>query len=275
METLIVPTDFSHSSVNALEYALGLCRFTNSRIILLNAYHPFLPSGEHEGFAQDSLILQKESIMEKLNLLKKEMFQKNGGKFDIECIAEMGFSFDVIEGVAKRENADYIVMGITGEAGSFKKHMIGSTTIDVARNQPVPTFIIPEKVSYAPIKKISFACDFEKTEETSLMYQVKAIARLFSAELEIVNVDNLWDKISTEKAVTNYFVEHALENVKHETVHIVGSNVTQELENYYDSHQTDLIVLSPKKHNLFHQLFNYSITKELAFNSKLPILAIH
>ncbi len=275
METIIVPTDFSATADNAAEYALELANFLNGRIILVNAYHPYLPANYQAGFSPDLIEIQKGSVLEKLKKLKKDLLSKHGRNFDIECVAEMGFSFDVINLVAKRENADLIVMGITGEAGKVKRHMIGSTTLDVARNQELPVFIVPENVKFFPIKKISFACDLEKTEQTNLIYTAKSFCKVFGAELEIVNVDKQKKAVSLEKVVTNYFIEQNLQNIKHQTVRIGGNNVTHELEDYFESHQTDLIMLNPKKHNLFYSMFNYSITKELAFHSKLPLLTIH
>jgi nucleotide-binding universal stress UspA family protein len=275
METIIVPTDFSAAANNAAEYALQLANFLKGRVILVNAYHPFLPANYQDGFSPDIIESQKSSVLEKLKNLRKELLSKHIRNFDIECVAEMGFSYDVINLIAKRESADLIVMGITGEAGKIKKHMIGSTTLDVARNQEVPVFIIPENVKYERIKKISFACDLEKTEQTNLIYIAKSFCKIFEAELEIVNVDKPKNELSLEKAVTNYFVEQNLQNIKHQTVHIGGNNVKHELEDYFETHQTDLIMLNPKKHNLFYSMFNYSITKELAFHSKLPLLTIH
>lgn len=275
METIIVPTDFSNASINAFEYALELSKVLSGRIILLNAYHPLLPPGYDSHYDQDPSAVQKESVMARLEQLKKNIFKKHGRAYDVECRAEMGFSYDVIDSAAKREVADIIVMGIVGEAGPIKKHVIGSTALDVARNQSTPVFIVPECAAYRRIEKISFACDFERTEETTLIYQVQSFAKLFEAELEIVNVSSFWNSLTLAKAVTNYFVERDLRNVKHQTVHIDGENVSHELENYFNENATDLIILNPRRHNLFYQLFNYSITKEMAFRSKVPVLTIH
>jgi nucleotide-binding universal stress UspA family protein len=273
METIIVPTDFSPVAHNALEYALHLTEYFHARIILLNGFHPFLPPNYRAELSYDISSLQKQATLKKLLLLKQEINKEHSEKYDIECITELGFSFEVITQVAKSENADLIVMGITGEAGVLKKQVIGSTAIDVARNQNLPAFIIPENVKYKPIRKISFACDLEKIEETTLLYKAKVFSKIFDAELEIVNVSKHKDLVP---AHASNFIEQNLQSIKHRTVLIEGEeSVTEQLEKYYRSHETDLIVLSPKKHSLFHNLFNHSVTKEMAFNSRVPLLTIH
>ncbi len=121
MKAILVPTDFSPAANNALEYAVRLSELLEGRIILLNAYHPLLPPNHEEGYTEDMALIQRGSVLEKLMQLKEEVLQKHGADFDIECIAELGFSFDVINDTAKNEKADVIVMGITGKAGPVKK----------------------------------------------------------------------------------------------------------------------------------------------------------
>ncbi len=282
METILVPTDFSPVANNAIDYAVQLSIFLNTRIILLNAYHPTLPVNPYPmpptnfeiDISAETDLTHKKTIIERLEDVKKAIFQKYNRDFDIECIAEIGLADEVINAVAKEQNVDLIVMGIVGEAGKIKKHLIGSTAIKVARNQDLPTFIIPDNVKYKRIRKISFACDLNKTEETDLVYIAKFFSRVFDAELEVVNVEKPEEVITTEKELTNLFLEKKLKSVKHAITHIEGDNVARELEDYFRSYPTDVILLNPKTHNVFYYLFNPSITKELVFKSHLPILTI-
>ncbi|HWY10616.1 MAG TPA: universal stress protein [Bacteroidia bacterium] len=274
METILIPTDFSPSAANAVDYAIELAKFFDSRIVLVHAYP--VPNISYEvPFPVETISTFQKISEEKLSALKKEILEKHGRDFDIECISDMGSPFEVIEAAAKKTNADLIVMGIIGEAGAFKEHIIGSTAVAVARKLEVPTFIIPETIKYQRIQKISFACDLEKTEETDLVYVAKYFSKVFDAELEIVNVEDPEGKITHEKAISYLFVEEKLEHVNHKTTHIEGANVAEQLENYFTFHPTNVIMLNPKKHNIFYNLFNQSITNTLAFHSMLPILAIH
>ncbi|HWY35451.1 MAG TPA: universal stress protein, partial [Nitrosopumilaceae archaeon] len=227
------------------------------------------------GYSVDMISAFKESAMKKLQEIKKEICQKNKRNFDIECVAEMGFPFDVINTVAQEQKADLIVVGIIGEAGTLKEHLIGSTAIKIARNQDIPTFIIPENIKYRRIHKLAFACDFKKTEETDLIYIAKYFAKIFDAKLEIVNVKQPKEEVTVETAKTNLFIEAKLENVNHKTIHLTGEDVALELEDYLSSNMIDAVLINPKKHNLFYYLFNSSVTKKLAFHAALPIITIH
>lgn len=273
METILIPTDFSPAASSATNYAVELAKFFETKLVLVNAY--LMPPVNYEaGFSVEMLTVLQEAAVKQLETLKKELLLKNE-HLSIECATEMGAPYDVIESMSKKYNADLIVMGIVGEAGKLKEHLIGSSAVQVARHLEIPTFIIPENIIYHRIQHISFACDMEKTEETELVYVAKYFSKMFDAELEVVNVEKPEEEVSTEKAKTSVFMERKLDTVKHKTVYITENNIAKGLENYFHTHPTDVIMVNPKKHNIFHNLFAESVTKELVFHIHQPILAIH
>lgn len=274
METIIVPTDFSPAAANAIDYAVELAKFFNARIVLVNAFP--VPTAHYElPFPAEPISMFQKSAEEKLESIEREIQKVHGEKLDIDHIVGMGSPFSVIEEAVKNSKADLIVMGIVGQAGNLKERIIGSTAVTVARKLSTPTFIIPESVLYQPIRKISFACDLDKTEETDIIHVVRFFSKVFNAELEVVNVGPTNEVMTAEKAVTYFYVEDKLKNVKHTSFHVEGEDAAEELENYFKTYTTDVIMLNPKKHNLFYHLFNHSVTRNLAFHSNLPILAIH
>lgn len=274
MERIIVATDFSPAANNAVHYAAELARYFSASLVLVNAY-PFPPANYEMGFSVPLVSSLKEAAEEQLQSLKEELSRTHNTDLEIDWVAEMGAPYDVLESVTRDEGADLVVMGIVGEAGKIKENLMGSTALNIARGFDIPALIIPENMKYHRIHKISFACDLDKTEQTDLVYIAKYFSKLFDAELEIINVERPAEETSMEKARTSVFMEKKLESVNHKTVYITGNNPGHELEEYFTTHPTDMIMLNPKKHNLFWHLFNQSVTKELIFHSHLPILAIH
>ena len=39
MKTIVIPTDFSETADNALNYSIGLAKITGAKLVLLHAYH--------------------------------------------------------------------------------------------------------------------------------------------------------------------------------------------------------------------------------------------
>lgn len=274
METILIATDFSAAAKNATDYGVKLAKYFNARVVLVHAY-PVPPTDYESGFAIDMMQSLREAGDEGLKRLKNEIEEKHHRNFHIETINEMGLAFDVITEVAKTHDADLVVMGIIGEAGKFKEHIIGSTAVNVARHSTIPTLIVPEKAHFHPIRKIAFACDLDKTEESYIVYVTKYYANLFDASLEVVNIEKPLDEFTDEKAKSSLFVEKKLESVKHKTVYATDEEAAHGLEHYLKHHPSDLVITNPKKHSLLHNLVHESTTKKLAFHLDIPLLAIH
>lgn len=274
METIIVATDFSPPADNATNYAAELARYFDAQLVLVHAY-AIPATGADAGFSMGLIADWQKEAEKKLSEKKRILANGLGKGLQIDYVAEVGPVVDVVKTVSERYHADLIVMGIVSDAGKMHERIVGSSAVRVARSINVPTFIIPEKVKYRPIRKVSFACDMDSTEETQLVPVVKYFSRIFNADLEIVNVEEPEEEVSYEKAKANLFIENKLNAVKHRTVFITGSHIAKDLGTYFETHPTDLVMLNPKKHNIFYMLFNETVTNELAFHLHLPMLTIH
>ena len=266
METILIPTDFSEAANNAVKYGVELAKYFDAKLVFVNAY-PILPANYESGTSFELLNSLKEASEQALESLKSHYPEHR-----IECFSEMGYPYDVIENAASKYNADLIVMGIVGEAGGLQK-VIGSNAIHVARNLKVPCFIIPEEIVYHRIHKIAFACDYDTLEESTLLYVAKCFASICDAELEVVNVDN--EEMNKQKLDTEKFIDEKLHTIKHTISVVNNDSISDGITEYLSKHSVDVLMLSPKKHNLFHYLFNENVTKELAFKVRLPLLTIH
>jgi len=271
METIVVPTDFSAAARNAALYAMELAHYFNARLVLLHAYP--MPATTYEILPPDMYSALRDSAELSLRGLKEELLQKTRHQVEVRCISDMGGAYPVIEAQVKKQQAGIVVMGITGEAGPVKEHLLGSTSLKAARNLKVPVFIIPENVSYRKIQRLSFACDLEKTNETNFIYVLKYFSLLFGAGIELVHVSEPDTVLTEAETAMSDYIHKKLRTVPHESVFIQSSNTAAGLEAYFNGHPTDVIIVNPKTHSIFHSLFG--ITRKLAFHSSYPILAIH
>src|SRR5437016_3520895 len=96
MKTLLIPTDFSESSVNAIHYALEMNRKLCAKVILFHVYPapvfasdlPFAPPENEE--------LRKDSIAELNNVKKRFESLYDDQQFPIEIAVEGGTAEDEI-----------------------------------------------------------------------------------------------------------------------------------------------------------------------------------
>lgn len=273
MKTILVPTDFSDAAQNAADFAAKLAGDYNANLILLNVFNPSIAGIDAMTAAEIIRDAEKSSESDLLQL--KQKFSNAGFKNEVHCVSSTGLALSAIESTVSNYKVDLIVMGITGSAGIIKEKVIGSTTLDVARDLNTPLIIVPEGVAYNKINKISFACDVYNLKGSGVLEKVKLLCEEFKAGLEIVNVERpeVEDKPIKER---NYnFMESVLVDLKHETIILKEDDSHNALRNHFNQHTTDLIILNPKKQNFVQSLFHKSMTKQMAFHGKTPLLIVH
>ena len=138
MNTVIVPVDFSGTSMNAAKYAANLLvGHYGVEMILYHAY-------------------EKESEADKCNAdllqLKDELFANNPVKITVYCEIASDF-VEELEKFARHRKADLVIMGITGKSALAQVFM-GSNTLKMAETKACPVLIVPENCTFHDVKTI-------------------------------------------------------------------------------------------------------------------------
>ena len=275
MNTILVPIDFSETSENALNYATSLANYLTANLILLHVDTIPVYNNEYELVTYTI----KDSIETSLELLKEKALKIKKDKLligDITYYAEAGELETSISEFITKKSIDLIVMGITGQSTKIGQTLFGSNSIKISRESKIPVFIIPKNCSYKKIENIAYACEYDKDikEQTGLI-QVKNIIAMFNANLNVLHVVPNNHLINQSEAETDLYVEQKLENINHKTFILTENNVSKALLDFINTHQIDLIIITQKKRTFFHKIFYPSSTKEVAFNSPIPVLTIH
>jgi nucleotide-binding universal stress UspA family protein len=275
MNTLLVPIDFTETSDNSLDYAVSLANYFEAKLILLHVDAASV-------YNLDATILTntiEDIIAKSLKELEKiavKIKKENSKITQIDCYAEGGDSKRIILDYITHYKVDYVVMGISGPETNIKKEIYGTLSLPISKKSFSPVFIIPENYKYKKIQKIAYACEYSSSIEVhNGLFQIKFITKTFNALLNVLHVvpeNHILDKVELQ---ADQFVETFLETTNHKTFVLTGNNPSQALLNFIRSNDIDLIVLEPKKHSFFHKLLYPSTTKEIAFNSPIPILTIY
>ena len=278
MKTIIVPTDFSNTAKNAARYALAIAQKTGTtKIILYNAFQ----SGYN--VVADPMVpalgaLDLEAIREGSELaladFKAELKNETPDNIALETKSEFALLTEGIIELSKVENADLIVMGITG-GGALSENLFGSNTINVAKNTTIPVLIVPQHASYTKFEHILFACDFNKVEESTPVGPIRKILEDTSAKLFVLHVDNYNHENAPDFRKETVKLDTLFEGFKPEYHFAEDTDFTECINEFVAAKSIDLIITIPKKHGLIDSLFKRSHTKMLAFHSHVPLLVIH
>jgi nucleotide-binding universal stress UspA family protein len=261
MKDVIVPVDFSETSLNAARYAADmLSGKPDAHVILYNMF-----KDENES----------ETTGKYLESLKGEFLQK-GVADNIECIKEYGENLiDSLGRLAYQKSAELIVMGIS-EKDEWQQLFTGSNTLKMADQNVCPVMIVPHVSKYAGIKNIALTSDFKNVEATTPVLAIKTILKMFNASLHIVNVDNehyvaLTDEYLAERGK----MQEMFADFNPEFYFIGMNDFYDAIEQFSKDRNIDLLIVIPKNHSFINRMFSASHTKKLAFHSSLPILAAH
>lgn len=134
---ILVPTDFSDSARQALDWASTLAREFKAEILLLHVVENLTV-----GYASDLFPVPMAEVYEEISgyarseLAKLVQELRTGGVTVTERLAQGTPSAEIIR-IAKEEGVDLIVVGSHGK-GLLDHALFGSTTERVVRKAPCP-----------------------------------------------------------------------------------------------------------------------------------------
>jgi nucleotide-binding universal stress UspA family protein len=153
MRRILVPTDFSDSARQALEWAVSLAREFKAELLLLHVVENLTV-----GYASDLFPVPMAEVYEEISgyargeLAKLAEEVRAKGVSVTERLAQGTPSAEIIR-LAKEEGIDLIVVGSHGR-GLLDHALFGSTTERVVRKAPCPVLTCrPPKPSEKPSEK--------------------------------------------------------------------------------------------------------------------------
>jgi len=277
MRSVIVPTDFSPSAYDIARYAIALATDIKAdKIILYNAYQPYISEDPSLDAILPQLITEYKTISEEGLAKMKNMLQAEmPSSIQLDYESDYNIITNGIEIAAEKYNAEFIVMGITGTESSLEEALIGSNAFDVSKHSKIPVIIVPSGVKYAGFHKVLLALDFKKAAETTPVSEIKKLLDATNAQLDVVHVEA--SENDTEAVYDNEkdILNSLFSNYNLQYHFISGASFTDAVNSFADENKADLIIVIPKRHGFFDNIFKRSHTKALVFHSHIPVMAIH
>lgn len=273
IHNILVPTDFSPCSINAIRIAVDLCKRTGADLHLVNAIHVPTPHIDMGGEALIEPVLRgyEEEVERKFNALDDEIPGLKDVKHDHKAF--VSFTIDAIYTAIETKHIDLVVMGTKGSHDKLEK-MLGGISSEVIRIAEVPVLVVPENVKSFYPKKIAFAADFEKIDSLGGLEPLKYLISLFNSEVVIVNVTEN-DKFPFSKLVEGFKMDKFFKSIPHTFKTVHSDNVKEGLFKFIVDSNVDMVVMVPRKHTLFERIFKSSATKKVAMEVTVPLLTFH
>ncbi len=276
MKNILLPTDFSVNSMNAIDYAMRFfenqkCKFYILNVQKISEYvSDDLIAGSKTDTIYDSIASDNKKLISQLvkKLSKKHKSQAYSfhGLFDYDDFTS------AVDQAVKFHSIDLIIMGSNGATGA-KEIIFGSNTLQVIRNIECPTLTIPNAYKFIDIKRVLFSTQHCTDFSYEGIEIFKEILSMHPSELTILELDEKTTNVASKEdnqCLRELFPDHPYTYFCLNTIPglVAINTVTQLLK-------VDLHAAFIEKEPFLKRLLFGSEYSQLAYGTQIPLLFMH
>lgn len=269
MKHILIPTDFSDTARNALEYALELALLSGAECTLVHAWempYDFASQLDNRiGAIQKNARLKFERLVEEVK--KEPRFQQ----VNLHYVIEEGVPARVILDVAEENEVDLVVIGLSRPNG-LETFIAGNTGADVLGRSYVPVLAVPLETSFVSPSEIIYAAEYRQ-EDILHLEELSQWARLFNARLRIIHIEE--EKTHEEKLRFRGFLEEVEDRLSYPYVSQelrVADEVEVGILKVAEESERIILAMTHYHKSFLKKIFGHSHTKAIAYKTKVPLL---
>lgn len=277
MKQILLPTDFSDNSWNAISYAVHLFKGDECTFHVFNAYTPTIYKVDYAleypseyGYIDKAEDESKEEL-DKL-LAKISKVKTKSSKHTFKTYARFESISSLISEFLKSLEIDLIVMGTQGATGA-KEVLFGSTTVHVLKSAKCPVLAIPSNFSYENPHEILFPTDLNVSFNSSQLSILKEIVTHHHARLNAMHVSSGYELSNSQKQ-NQQLLEDIFKHSAYLFHNIKTMSVTEAINEFQIKNKTNLLVMINNKHSFFQNIFFKNTITQIGFHLKTPFLVI-
>ncbi len=278
MKNILIPTDFSENSWNAILYALSFLKKTKCNFYLLHVSHIDEMIGGSSFYDSKDAVLEKitHSGKEQMKMLLKKIEKLPlNTKHRFFTINEYIFFVDAIRKQIEEKHIDFIVMGTKGASG-LKEKTIGSNTGDVITKVKCPVLVIPEKATYVAPKEIAFPTDYNIYYRSRVLDTITNILTKNDTALRVLHIAKKDQELTDlQKKNKDYLNDYLQDDIEHSFHFLSNPNIEEAVQCFVESRDIDMIMMIAKNLNFFQRILFHPTVEKISYHTDIPFLVLH
>lgn len=279
MKNILLPTDFSENSWNAIKYAISFfenleCNFYVLHVSQLNSLlgydMPIILS--QEAITDLYLKPSKQRLRSMLKRISKLKLKRTNHKF--YTLSDYGFFIESIRKNVDEKQIDLIVMGTKGATG-LEKIIIGTNTADIITKVKCNTLAVPEKASFVALKEIAFPTDFSLSHNFQILQPIADIIERFQSSLRIVHINKNKSDLNNNQQTNKELLEDYFNQFAFTFHFLTNRKVEDAIQCFVQSRHINIICMVAKNLNYFQQILFHSKVEEISYHTEIPFLVLH
>ncbi|WP_271393457.1 universal stress protein [Aequorivita sinensis] len=278
MKNILIPTDFSKNSHNAIRYALDYFADIPVNFYLLHVSSNEIqePNGEVEGFTEsiaEVTTLQNASSKLKslINTCKTSKLNSQHKFYPIED------DLNLVEAIRKQviaKEIDYILMGTRGMSVSSPKRL-GSNTCEVITKVKCSIMAIPGNARFRKISNVAFITDYNNIFRSKIISTLSDNLELHNSALRVLNIRTHNLGLNSEQTDNKGFLHYSFREKKHSFHFVENKELETGLKNFIETWDISMVSIVAKNLNFIERLLLRPVAKLVSYEPNVPFLVIH
>jgi nucleotide-binding universal stress UspA family protein len=274
MQNILVATDFSGDSINALEHAILWANRLSCNLQLIHVSKNVI--FDIPGFfskPEAKNIDELNSMLRKLVDRFADSYQVSGGTFDYILLE--GKPYQQIIEQALEIDAKIVVVGTHGVSG-FEEYLLGSNAFRLVSRCPIPVLTIRHGFPKVIPLKIVLPIDITNQSRQKVPF-VCELAQTFGSIVHILGVRET-DTPEVVYRISQYVMQVEeflkLRDIPFVSNVINGGNITQLTIQYSKSIDADLIAIMTEQTECPENLWMGPYAQQMVNHSPIPVLSL-
>ncbi|WP_299249670.1 universal stress protein [uncultured Aquimarina sp.] len=276
MRKILIPTDFSENTMNAIRYAVELFKYEKSEFLIFHAY-------ADEVYDHNTLV--SRIILEEL---KKEVHKKSdeeltkilsvlhkvspNPRHEYKTLSVFGTLVDEANDLVDQENIDILIMATRGQTDD-RKITFGSNTLQVLKYVKCPVLAIPINCTYTQPKNILFPTDYMLPYKRRELKLLSTLTKSFRSSINFLHISK-YKKLSLRQEDNKAFLKECLPDVDLSFHTTDETDITTAVNQYVEKNDINLLVMINSRHSYLECVLYQSTIDKIGLHIKIPFLTM-
>ncbi|MCG2419126.1 universal stress protein [Aequorivita sp. F47161] len=274
MKNILLPTDFSENSKNAIKYALKFFEGETCTFHILNTQKPSgyitaeVLSSEPGSSVYEGILRENKEKLKKMVTFCESFSEKENFTF----VPKIDFD-DIVAAVNQivvQHKIDLIVMGTNGATGA-KEIIFGSNTLKIIRNVYCPLIVIPEGYSFEKIDSVLLSLNYQNDVLKKTFEVVLAIVKKHKAAVKILDIVEEDVEVSPQQ---NH-IKEVFKDVTCEDFKLMNIPIPLAVSAFVQLIPVQLHATVARRKSFIDRFIFGSDTSAINYSSRIPLLVLH
>ena len=276
VKSILLPTDFSKNSMNAIDYAMELYKDIPCEFYIINIQ-------KASSFVSDDLMMMsstatiyqtliaaaKKSIKNIIHNIESKYANK---LHSFHSIVDYDNFIDGINQICEIKAIDLIIMGTKGAAGA-EKMLFGSNTVHVMQRCNVNVLAIPNGCQFEGLDAVAFTSNYSSIFKDEELLTLVDIIKLYDSELNVLHLSDE-DYLSESHNQITKLLDSSFGKIKHQFIDIDGKEVFKAIHDYIETNNIKMLTMMNRKHSFLERLFTKHLFETFGFKIDIPFLVM-